>query len=72
MKDLNQFQIVQRNFDYNHQSSFINNAVNDESIEIEVQNFPRIDGIRRELLKMKDEGDFNTDDINEVSVLNNV
>ena len=46
--------------------------MNDESVEIEVQNYPRIDGIRRELLKLKDEGNFDTGDMNEVSVLNNV
>jgi hypothetical protein len=45
--------------------------MNDESVEIELNRYPRIDGIRRELIKLKEEENINNEDINEMSILNN-
>ena len=49
--------------------------MNDESVEIELKKYPRIDGIRRELIKLKEEENLNNDNIdefnNEMSILNN-
>ena len=46
--------------------------MNDESVEIELNRYPRIDGIRRELIKLKEEDEnIDNDDINEMSILNN-
>ena len=71
-KNFNQIEKVQGNFDYNQSQSYIHNPMNDESVEIELNRYPRIDGIRRELIKLKEEDEnIDNEDINEMSILNN-